>query len=144
MIRVSNINGSPESKPTNYYAIHSDNAYFYFFETKEQQQDYLATVYSVWDKKIYVQQVNEAHTVLYISMWQERDYKDENEINLYANLVIDENTTERQLEWKQEAISLRDYYLSTVDILYNYFDTVTEETAIPVDEFIQKLPIFNG
>lgn len=144
MIRVSNINGSPESKPANYYAVHSDDMFFYFFETKEEYDIFISSLPFIWNKETYTQQINDAHNFMYELLWKERDYKDENEITIYADLVVDETTTERQLEWKQEATSLKNYYLSTVDIIYNYFDIVTEETAIPVEEFIQKLPIFNG
>lgn len=143
MLVINNINGSPETYPSLGFGSHFDGTYFIFFESQQEAERYWGSLNS-WSKESYSQQVNDAHTALYISLWQARDYKYESEINLYADLIVDKNTTERQLEWKQEAISLRDYYLSTVDILYNYFDIVTEETAIPVEEFIQKLPIFNG
>ncbi len=122
------------------YRIHKANGDIEIYDSVD---DMPAAVES-FDLDNYKHQVNDAHSLLYQSLWQTRDYKDENEISLYADLVVDENTTERQLQWKEEAITLRNYYLLTTDILYNYFDTVTEETAISVEEFIQTLPIFNG
>jgi len=143
MLIVNNIDGSPETNPSLGFGSHFDGKHFIFFESAKEAESYRGSL-NAWSKESYSQEVNDAHSLLYQSLWQTRDYKDENEISLYADLVVDENTTERQLQWKEEAITLRNYYLLTTDILYNYFDTVTEETAISVEEFIQTLPIFNG
>ena len=132
MIRINNINGSPEFKPEKYYAIHSNDTYFYFFETKEEQQDYLAAIPVFWDKEAYCQTVNDSHNALFRSLYQERNYLSIGEISLWVD----------DAEFGAEAKALRNWWNETCKVVSAYLDNVTEETAQPVDEFIQTLPAF--
>lgn len=44
MIKVANNNGSPEYIPETTGGIHSDSDYFYFFNTKQEHDDFLASL----------------------------------------------------------------------------------------------------
>lgn len=41
MITVNKIEGSPETTPEIYYSVHSDDSFFYFFESAEEHQAFL-------------------------------------------------------------------------------------------------------
>jgi hypothetical protein len=42
MIRVNNLQGQPEETPEFYYSTHSDDSYFYFFESDQEHQEFLS------------------------------------------------------------------------------------------------------
>lgn len=44
MIKVPNIQGSPESTPKKYIGIHSDDSYYYFFETEKEKENFYAGI----------------------------------------------------------------------------------------------------
>lgn len=44
MIKVPNINGSPESTPKKYIGVHSDDSYYYFFETEKEKDNFYAGI----------------------------------------------------------------------------------------------------
>lgn len=44
MIKVPNIKGSPESTPKKYVGIHSDDSYYYFFETEKEKENFYAGI----------------------------------------------------------------------------------------------------
>lgn len=41
MTTVNKIDGSPETTPEIYYSVHSDDSFFYFFESAEEHQAFL-------------------------------------------------------------------------------------------------------
>jgi hypothetical protein len=41
MIKVNNLNGVPEYIPAGIFAIHSDDNYFYFFDSDEERDIFL-------------------------------------------------------------------------------------------------------
>lgn len=44
MIKVPNIHGSPESTPKKYIGVHSDDSYYYFFETEKEKDNFYAGI----------------------------------------------------------------------------------------------------
>lgn len=44
MIKVNNLNGNPEYIPETTGGIHTDENYFYFFETKQEHDNFLASL----------------------------------------------------------------------------------------------------
>ena len=44
MIKVPNIKGSPESTPKKYIGVHSDDDFYYFFETEKEKDNFYAGI----------------------------------------------------------------------------------------------------
>ena len=44
MVKVKNIQGSPEITPDEYYSIHSDDNYFYFFDSEKEHNDFIEKI----------------------------------------------------------------------------------------------------
>ncbi len=87
-----------------------------------------------WDKQAYCEEVWRAHSEWYrilISRKPDFDYESKGEVEFYTNHKDD--------AVRNQAISLRDLWFTSVDLLYAHCDEVTEETA-NVEAFIQSLP----
>lgn len=61
MIKVNNINGTPEYEPKEYVGIHSDDKFFYFFETPEECHKFYTEIPTnpEWKKEEIEQQAEE-------------------------------------------------------------------------------------
>lgn len=130
MIKVNNINGLPESTPTDYVARHSDGTYFYFFETKEEWEEFFSSLPKVWSKEAYCNEINTAHNELFTQLYTERDYLSIGEISLWLS---DET-------YGQEATDLINWWRLTCNLVSAYLEAVTEETQI--NDFLTTLPPF--
>lgn len=136
MITVNNINGSPEAIPHNYFAVHGDDSHFYFFNNKEEHQEFLNNIKNLWNKEAYCEEVSQAHSEWYRQIFTRKpdfDYESKGEIAMYL-----EHPDEAL---RNQAKALTDLWFSSVDLLYAHYDEVTEATA-NVDAFIQSLPNF--
>lgn len=134
MIQVRNINGSPEITPDTKGGVYSDSEFFYFFETEQEFYEFITALPFVWDKDSYCQQVNEAHNDLFRSLYTERDYLSEGEIPIWQN---DE-------DFSEESLALQQWWIETCKIVKAHLSTVTEETAQPIETFINSLPKFDN
>lgn len=94
----------------------------------------------VWDKQTYCDEVNEAHTQLFRNIYLDLGYLGYSEVESWAKTA---RTDLRSLQWKAEAQSIIDWYQATCITVYDYMDAVTEETAQPIETFINSLPQFN-
>lgn len=60
MITVKNINGSPTEKPKgSFFGIHSDEKYFYFFESKSEADSFRSSIPKGEEKLIENELVNQ-------------------------------------------------------------------------------------
>lgn len=87
----------------------------------------------------YKQQVNEAHTQLYNNLWLSLGYMSEAEITTWSNTLKKDALS---VAWKAEAKAVLSWFCETTIIVYKYLDDVTEQTAQPVETFLQTLPAF--
>jgi len=86
---------------------------------------------SNWSKEIYSKELNEAHNTLFTQYYLSRDYINIGEIVIW----LDDDV------YGEEATKLINWWKTTSISLLNYLETVTEETAIPVEDYINSLPI---
>jgi hypothetical protein len=52
MIKVNNINGTPETIPSQYKMVNSDDNYFYFFETQQEIDDFINSQPPIADDRL--------------------------------------------------------------------------------------------
>lgn len=133
MIKVNNINGVPVSTPTDYVACHSDGAFFYFFENKEEWDNFFASRVVVWSKEAYAEVINAAHSDWYRSIYTRKpdlDYSSIGEIGLYLN----------HPDFGAQAQALQQLWWDSVEILYAHLESVTEATALSTEDFLATLP----
>lgn len=134
MIIVANINGSPEHVPDTRCGVHCDGYNFYFFESDAEREQFIAALQVVWNKDSYCQQVNDAHNKIFESLYTEREYLTIGEIPIWEN---DE-------DFSEESLALQNWWRSTCKIVKSYLSEVTEETAQPIETFINSLPKFDN
>jgi hypothetical protein len=121
---------------------HFNGVNWFEFDSEQERQAFITAnkPTPVWDKESHCREVSEAHTELLRSIYTERGYLWYSEVESWKNT---DQTDELSLSWKAEATSIVSWYQSTCIILYGYMDSVTEETAQPVETFINSLPKFN-
>lgn len=128
------------------YRVNSENGFVEFSTNGEECLNYHAQygigeiqiidIKPVWDKEAYVEAINQAHTDWYRSIYTRKpdlDYSSIGEIGLYLN----------HPEFSAQAQALQQLWWDSVDILYAHLEEVTEETAQPIETFINSLPKFN-
>lgn len=130
MISVANINGSPEQWHNTPFGHHSDISSFYFFESDNERNQFLANLFSGWSKEAHAQQINEAHNALFTQLYTERNYLSIGEIPLWVS----------DTEFGTEAQALITWWVDTCKIVADYLEAVTEETSVSVETFINQLP----
>lgn len=86
---------------------------------------------SVWNKEIYSKELNEAHNTLFTQYYLSRDYVNIGEIVIWLDDDVYGEEATKLINW---------WKITSKDLLY-YLDTVTEETAIPIQDYINSLPI---
>ncbi len=101
------------------------------FDSLEERQSYI-DIQIVFDLDGYKQQVNDAHNALFRKLYTERNYLSIGEIPLWF----------ADPDFGEEAVGLSHWWIDTCNLVSNYLDSVTEETAQPVEQFIQSLPPF--
>ena len=110
----------------NSYRRHLSNGDIEIYEKREDIPEPVAS----FDLDSYKQQVNEAHNALFRSMYLSKDYLSVGEIPIWFS----------DIEFGGEAVALSNWWIETCKLVSTYLETVTEETALPVDEFINSLP----
>lgn len=117
------------------YRIHKANGDIEIYDSVD---DMPAAVES-FDLDDYKQQVNDAHTQLYNNLWLSLGYMSEAEITTWSNTLKKDALS---VAWKAEAKAVLSWFCETTIIVYKYLDDVTEQTAQPVETFLQTLPAF--
>lgn len=115
------------------FGSHSVAGAVSYFESREEATQFYASLQSGWDKGAYCAKVNEAHNLLFSQLYSERDYLTIGEIPLW----------EKDEEFAAESLALQQWWIDTCKIVANYLASVTEETAQPIETFINSLPKFN-
>lgn len=105
------------------------------FDTKEEKENYINTLTNTqWNKEIYSEELNKAHKELYKkyyydSLPPEERYESIGEI---VTWLEDE-------DYGLEATNLLNWWRTTCKQVIDYLSTVTEETALPINQFIESL-----
>lgn len=86
---------------------------------------------STWSKENYSKELNEAHNTLFTQYYLSRDYVNIGEIVIW----LDDDV------YGEEATKLINWWKITSKDLLDYLKIVTEETAIPIQDYINSLPI---
>lgn len=86
---------------------------------------------STWSKENYSKELNEAHNTLFTQYYLSRDYVNIGEIVIW----LDDDV------YGEEATKLINWWEITSKDLLDYLKIVTEETAIPIEDYINSLPI---
>ena len=111
---------------------HFDGVNWYEFDNEEERQAFISANSQpiIWDKQTYCNEVNNQHNELFKTMYQQRNYIDIGEIQMWVEDV----------EYGQEAASLINWWILTCKIVDDYLNVVTEQTAQPINLFISSLP----
>jgi len=109
------------------------------FESIDDRDEYISNMPKPFYLDDYKQQVNDAHTQLYNNLWLSLGYMSEAEITTWSNTLKKDALS---VAWKAEAKAVLSWFCETTIIVYKYLDDVTEQTAQPVETFLQTLPAF--
>lgn len=129
MIEIKEINGSPEFIPEKHVGSLFTGESFMFFENEEEKLKYLSKLPVIWDINSYCEEVNEAHNQLFKELYTERNYLNIGEISLWLN----------DKEYGTEAQELITWWKTTCKEVEEYLNNITKETALPIQDFINKL-----
>ena len=105
----------------------------FVFDSVKEHDNYLSSL-KVWNKESYCNEVNEAHNALFRELYTQRDYLAIGEIPIW----------ESDTEFGEESKALQQWWIDTCKVVADYLETVTEETAMPVEDFISSLPKFDN
>lgn len=100
------------------------------FDSLQEREQYISSLPKAWDKEEYCKQINEAHNALFESMYKALKYIDMAEIPLW----LDDS------EFATESAALKIWWQQTYRTVNNYCDSVTEQTALSIEDFIASLP----
>lgn len=100
------------------------------FNTVEERDLFVSNMPNPFDLDDYKQQVNEAHNALFRSLYNQYNYLSIGELSLWVN----------DAQYGTEATMLRDWWIETCKLVSTYLESVTEETALPIEDFIETLP----
>ena len=116
MIKVNNIQGSPESTPDIYVGIHSDDKFFYFFETEKEKESFYAAlpVNPEWNKQGIEDEAERLFDAALESEWYSRF-----DVYLYAQ------------KGEPRAVKLVDYYQSLWDTIETNFNNEIYDFKLP-------------
>jgi len=90
----------------------------------------------VWSKSALIAEINQLHDELFKSILSANNYIDMAELGIWAQ--------QPDSLFRNEAIAIKAWYINTYEIICNYEETVTEQTAIEPTDFINSLPKYNG
>lgn len=121
---------APETIPSNFVGSLFDGTNFIYFETAQEQIDYLASL-QVWNKEAHIAEINALHEAEFKRRLTDADYVAEWELN--AVLADSEN------EYYDEAILIINYWWNGWDAIKAYSETVTEENFIDPIQFVNDL-----
>lgn len=90
---------------------------------------------NVWNKERHISEISGLHDELFNSILSEHNYTSFAELNLWAQ--------EPTNEYYTEANAIKDWYRSTWMAIKAYSETVTENTAVEAQTFIDNLQKFS-
>ena len=90
---------------------------------------------NVWNKERHISEISCLHDELFNSILSEHNYTSFAELNLWAQ--------EPTNEYYNEANAIKDWYMSTWMAIKAYSETVTENTAVEPQTFIDNLEKFS-
>lgn len=131
MIKVNKINGSPETIPNTSYGLHSDDEFFYFFESDIERKDFLAALPKIFDKRSWEESVVEPAVLNHIRATIRPlplDYIGLNDVALHLN----------HEEYGEESKSIQLWYCACMDSITSQIELITE--PIEVQTIIDNLP----
>lgn len=134
MITLPNINGSPEQWHDKGFGHHSDTNSFYFFESEADREAFFANRVVEWSKEAHIAEVESAVDSLVSSTLNDLWYASLGDLAATAL-----NTKAR---WNAEAIAVNEWQAKCYELLEDYKLLVTEESAQPIETFINSLPKF--
>jgi hypothetical protein len=121
---------APEIIPIRFVSSLFDGTNFIYFETAQEQIDYLASL-QVWNKEAHIAEINALHEQEFKRRLFNADYVAEWELN--AVLADSEN------EYFDEAVLIINYWWNGWDAIKAYSETVTEENFIDPQTFVDNL-----
>ena len=121
---------APETIPSNFVGSLFDGTNFIYFETAQEEIDYLASL-QVWNKEAHLAEINALHEAEFKRRLLAAEYVGEWELN--AVLADSEN------EYFDEAILIINYWWNGWDAIKAYSETVTEENFIDPIQFVNDL-----
>ena len=90
---------------------------------------------NVWNKERHISEISCLHDELFNSILAQHNYTSFAELNLWAQ--------EPTNEYYNEANAIKDWYMSTWMAIKAYSETVTENTAVEPQTFIDNLEKFS-
>ena len=121
---------APETIPSNFVGSLFDGTNFIYFETAQEEIDYLASL-QVWNKEAHLAEINALHEAEFKRRLLAAEYVGEWELN--AVLADSEN------EYFDEAVLIINYWWNGWDAIKAYSETVTEENFIDPIQFVNDL-----
>ena len=121
---------APETIPSNFVGSLFDGTNFIYFETAQEEIDYLASL-QVWNKEAHLAEINALHEAEFKRRLLAAEYVGEWELN--AVLADSEN------EYFDEAVLIINYWWNGWDAIKAYSETVTEENFIDPQTFVDNL-----
>ena len=131
MIRVNNINGTPEVTPTEFISSHFDGQYFYFFESEQERIDFFAALPKVWSKEAHLAEINALHEAEYKRRLEAANY-----VNGWEVVACDSDPLN---EYNAEAKGLLAYWFDGWSATEAYGETVTENNFTEPLDFVNAL-----
>ena len=121
---------APETIPSSFVGSLFDGTNFIYFETAQEQIDYLASL-QVWSKEAHLAEINALHKAEFQRRYIALDYEDGWDIVLYSQRP--------ELGYQEEANQLLEYWTNGWDIIKTYSETVTEQNMIDPIQFVNNL-----
>ena len=87
---------------------------------------------NVWNKESHIAIINDLHTQLFNDVLISNNYISMGELLFWQSSPL--------LEYHQEAKLILNWFVDTYKLITEYANTVTEETKIDPQEFIDSLP----
>ena len=95
---------------------------------------YMNALISAWNKERHISEISHLHDELFNSILSQHNYTSFAELTLWAQ--------EPTNEYYTEANAIKEWYRSTWMAIKEYSETVTEETAVVPQTFIENIEPF--
>lgn len=105
------------------------------FDDEQEMEAYMSSTYNNWSKELHIARINQLHDNEFERLLSSRNYLSMSELSLWAQSA--------DSEYYDEANALLSWYTSTYLLMEQYFSSVTEESALTPEAFINTLPVFS-
>ena len=105
------------------------------FDDELEMETYMSSNYNSWSKELHIARINQLHDNEFERLLSSLNYVSMSELSLWAQSA--------DSEYYNEANALLAWYTSTYRALELYAETVTEQSAIAPEAFIDTLPVFS-